>query len=173
MNSFHPLLSSARGSGAVALGFFRGMRAFVFACFVLGLAFRAGMPDAQAARAPEPLAVRAAEHRIELSLPREPIPPVGGSSYRLRVESTADLQSWSAAGELGPGDAGLPALTIRPESPHRFFRLASEIELGSTEVGGADLWGYNRVFAEELRDVGYLTPAEFAAGHRPGTEMLD
>lgn len=137
------------------------------------LAWLGWTPEVPAARPPEALAVRAAEQRVELSLPQEPVPPVGGSRFRHRVEGTTDLESWTAAGELATGASGVPSLTLPPESPHRFFRLASDIELGPGEVDGSELWGYGRVFAEELHTVGYLTPAEFAARHQPGPEWLE
>lgn len=36
-----------------------------------------------------------------------------------------------------------------------------------TETDGGDIFGYNRIFQEELKTVGFLKPEEFAAANAP------
>lgn len=91
------------------------------------------------------------------------VTPVAGTRYRLRLESSADLRIWRDEGEwdtLAPDDDGL-AVVIEPQ---RFYRLKTEaIETTGETPDGAELYGYGRIFGEELKRVGYRTPAEFAA----------
>ncbi len=113
--------------------------------------------------APLKLSIGAANGAAELRLDRNPIAPVGGTRYRLLLESSADLKAWSAEGEL-IGDVS-PAFSGSVTGPQRFFRLRPVIEDLGTNPDGAELFGYDRVFQEELRKVGFLTPENFAAAH--------
>lgn len=167
MNSADPIAVHRPAFSRLPRGFSK--RAVVIAA-LLGLL---GLPAAKAARPPDPLSIRSVNQQLQLTLPREPIPPLGGTRYRLHLESTADLRSWTPVGELGTDDTGVPALTLDPGSPYSFFRIAPVIELGDASVGGADLWGFNRIFTDELRAVGYLTPAEFIAANASGVGFLE
>jgi hypothetical protein len=99
------------------------------------------------------------------------ISPVVGTTFRLRLESSTDLQSWRDEGDwnaLAPGGGnGLPVAA----EPHRFFRFNASIATGN-DADGAELFGYRRIFNEELQQVGFLTPAEFAA-NLPSFGYLD
>ncbi len=98
------------------------------------------------------------------------ISPVVGTAYRLRLESSTDLQSWRDEGDwstLAPNGNGLPVAA----EPHRFFRFNASVATGN-DADGAELFGYRRIFDEELQQVGFLTPAEFAA-HLPAFGYLD
>jgi hypothetical protein len=122
---------------------------------------------AWSARAPESLAIKPQAEGVRLELPAIPVPPVAGSRYRLRVESTSDLSTWEVLGELSPDGSGHAILREAAGDSFRFFRLQPEIEVQSAASDGAEVFGYGRVFEEELARVGYIAPAEFAEQHRP------
>lgn len=136
--------------------------------FLLGVAW-----PSRGDRPPDPLAIRQSEGRPLLAVPREPIAPVAGTRYRLRIESSIDLREWHPAGELQTGPEGQP-VWIPPQGPaYEFFRLQPEIETGAEAADGPALFGFTRVFDEELARAGWLTPEAFLARHQPGGEYLD
>lgn len=91
----------------------------------------------------------------------EGITPVAGARYRLRLESSADLRSWHDDGDWEALDPEGRGLSVAAE-PHRFFRFRASVQPGG-DADGAEVFGYRRVFNEELKRVGFLAPAEFAA----------
>jgi len=72
------------------------------------------------------------------------------------------------AGELTRMADG--TLAHKPEGINgwEFFRLRPQITKSDEQVDGAGLSGFRRVFGEELRRIGYLTPEQFAASHPQG-----
>lgn len=117
---------------------------------------------------PEPLAIGRNGTQPVLSLPRAPIPAVGGSHYRLRIESSDDLTSWHPAGELSPDPQGRLRWPTSPDGAQRFFRLVPELETLPGPVDGSEIFGFARILDEESTRVGWLTPQAFAdqANHR-------
>ncbi len=98
------------------------------------------------------------------------VPPVVGTAYRLRLESSTDLRSWHDEGDwntLAPDGSGLSVAA----EPHRFFRFNAAVVAGE-DADGAELFGYRRIFNGELQRVGFLTPAEFAT-NLPSFGYLD
>lgn len=128
----------------------------VVSCFLAG--------DLCAERPPDPLRVRREAGGLKVELPRAPIPPVGGTQYRLEVEASEDLRHWQSAGVLAPDAGGRMATAIDGLGPGRFYRLRAELqdEAAGELPDGAETQGYRRVFEEEVRQVGWLTPGEFA-----------
>jgi hypothetical protein len=124
------------------------------------------------AELPAQLVLQPAGAGLQLRLPRDPIAPVVGTRFKLNLEASSDLKAWAAAGELGPSVGEGPQLTVAPTSSHQFFRLRPEIQESGTEPDGADLFGYNRIFQEELRRAGFLKPADFAATNQPSADYL-
>lgn len=105
-------------------------------------------------------------------LPAEPVAPVAGTRYRLQVEGSANLESWGAPADLAASeDPDAPLKLALNEGEAGFYRLSYELQ----DQGGADgpeLFGYNRVFGQELRKIGYPTPGEFAARYTPTNAYL-
>ncbi|MGD0538723.1 MAG: DUF3160 domain-containing protein [Verrucomicrobiota bacterium] len=98
------------------------------------------------------------------------VTPIVGTAYRLRLESSADLRSWHDEGDwntLAPDGSGLSVAA----EPHRFFRFNAAVVAGE-DADGAELFGYRRIFNEELQRVGFLTPMEFAT-NLPSFGYLD
>src|SRR5439155_13153144 len=125
-----------------------------------------------AAAAESRLAIGLNAGRPEVRLNREPVAPVGGTRYRLMVEGSGDFQHWSSEGELlGAPDAAMH-FVVPGVAPQRFFRVRPQIEDTGEIPDGAELFGYSRIFREELASAGFLTPAEFAARHMPGDKYL-
>src|SRR5690348_3425906 len=79
---------------------------------------------------------------LHLRLRRAPMPPVAGTTYKLTVQSSGDLQTWSDRGLLQAPDPIAPSLSLVDSSPHQFFRVQSELEDTGTDRDGADLFGY-------------------------------
>ena len=55
---------------------------------------------------------------------------------------------------------------------YQFFRLKPEIEDTGVDADGGDLFGYNRIFEEELTQAGYLSPEGFAAANQASPDYL-
>ncbi len=100
-----------------------------------------------------------------LGLSSRPIAPVAGTDYRIKLESSSDLRSWTPAGEVAPS-MPLPTITSSGETRSLFFRASTQLEETTTEPSGADLYGFSRIFQEELTKAGFLTPEQFA-GQNP------
>ncbi len=110
--------------------------------------------------------------RPEIRLARPPVAPLGGTRYRFTLEGSSDFRNWSPEGELIP-DGGSAMRFIAPGvAPHRFYRLQSQLEDFGGHPDAAELFGYDRIFQEELGKAGFLTPEEFAERHKPGAEYL-
>lgn len=133
----------------------------------------AGLHQTRADRQPENLLIRRADGAPRLELAEPPVAPVAGSTYRLWIESSSDLTHWKSAGELTPGPDGRPQTPAVSSEPAGFFRLRPEVTLSAGPTDGSDTLGYNRVFEEERRRIGWLTPAEFAEQSRAGTTYLE
>lgn len=129
-------------------------------------------PILLADRPPAPLGIEVAKGRPQLTLPEAPIAPVVGMDYRLWIESSGDLTHWDAAGEINLGTDG--RLVFPTEGTGvRFHRLRAELVETGDSVDGADLFGLNRVFAEELSALGPITPTDFAERFVPDTPHLE
>jgi hypothetical protein len=98
--------------------------------------------------------------------------PVAGMQYRLRMEGSPDLKTWSPAGELAPGTNVAFRLSLNPGAPYRFFRLNASLEDTTAEPETAEMFGSGRIYREELLRSGFLTPEQFAAQHAPSTNYL-
>ena len=108
--------------------------------------------------------IQSSSGQPEVRLRQEPVAPVAGMEYRrLRLEATTDFKKWSPAGDW-PLDAD-PAfrLSVPNNGTFQFFRIQAEIDDTGIDPGGAAVFGYDRIFREELLRAGFLTPAEFAA----------
>jgi hypothetical protein len=121
---------------------------------------------------PDKLAIRAIGGQPEIRIEKEPVPPVAGTRYRLQIEASSDLKAWSPEGELLPGTDTAFSLGVSNAGPYKFFRLRPEIEDAGTPADGAEVFGYDRIFREELRRVGFLTPEQFASLHDPSSNYL-
>lgn len=128
--------------------------------------------EVNAERAPGPLTISKVAGGTQLILPQQPIPPVGGTRYLLQIESSSDLRTWQSAGELQRSSNG--TFVYQPTNPnsHEFFRLRPQITDLGEEVSGSELFGFRRVFDEELRRMGFRTPEEFATNHLPSGQYL-
>lgn len=98
------------------------------------------------------------------------IAPVAGAHYRVRLESSPDLRAWRDDGDWEVLDSAGGGLVVAAE-PQRFFRFQASVQSGG-EADGAEVFGYRRIFNEELQRVGFLSPAGFAAG-QPDFGYLD
>lgn len=122
---------------------------------------------------PQPLQIREREGQPEVFLPSEPVAPVGGMRYRLAVESSPDLSTWGSPKALQPSeDPSAPFRLTPPDGTAGFFRLHLTLEDTGAAADGAELFGYNRVFAGELRQMGYPTVEAFAAAFTPTNAYL-
>ena len=128
--------------------------------------------SARGAESAGPLKLNASGSSWQLQIDRAPLPPVGGTAYKLIVQSSTDLQAWSDQGQLAISDAGPASLGLVASSPHQFFRLQTTLQDTGVDPDGADLFGYNRIFKQELAAVGYLTPEAFAATNQPSADYL-
>jgi hypothetical protein len=118
------------------------------------------------------LDIQSVSGRPEIRLQREPVAPVAGMQYRLKVEGSPDLKNWSLAGELAPGTNVAFRLSLNPDAPHRFFRLNASLEDTGADPDTAEIFGYGRIYREELLRTGFLTPQQFAAQHAPSSNYL-
>jgi hypothetical protein len=92
--------------------------------------------------------------------------------FKLNIEASSDLKEWAAQGQLDGPAGELPQLTLAATNSYQFYRLRSELEDTGAEPDGAELFGYNRIFGEELQAAGFLKPSEFAATNQPSAEYL-
>lgn len=111
---------------------------------------------------PPSLSIRSTGNASIVNLQSPGVTPVAGTRFRLRLESSADLRDWRDDGDWAALTPDGNGLNVTPE-PQRFFRFNSSIEPTGLPVDGAEIFGYGRIFAEELQKVGFLTPAQFAA----------
>ncbi len=119
------------------------------------------------------LRIRQIDGRAEVYLPTEPLAPVVGTRYRLQVEGSSDLRVWDAPVGLTPSDdPGAPLKLTLGDKSATFFRLKADLQDTGGPTDGAELSGYNRVFAQELRRIGYPSTAEFAAQNSPTNVYL-
>jgi hypothetical protein len=118
------------------------------------------------------LEIQSVSGRPEIRLPKEPVAPVAGMQYRLKVEASPDLKTWSPAGELAPGTNAAFRLSLNPEASYRFFRLNASVEDTAAAPETAEMFGYGRIYREELLRAGSLTPEQFAARHAPSLDYL-
>jgi len=121
---------------------------------------------------PKRLILEPAGSGLQIRLPAQPLPPVGGTQFKLTLESSSDLKNWSPQGQLESSGDSVPQLTLTPAASEQFYRLRSEIEDTGVDPDGADLFGYNRIFATELQAAGFLKPEEFAATNQPSSDYL-
>ena len=84
---------------------------------------------------PDKLDIRAVGGQPEIRLEKEPVPPVAGTRYRLQIEASSDLKTWSPEGELSPGTDTAFRLGVSGAGPYKFFRLRPEIEVERPDVG--------------------------------------
>lgn len=139
----------------------------------LVLAFCLGWPVVSAATLPAPFQIREQAGRTEVYLPAVPVAPVAGTRYRLQVEHSGDLKTWDAPIELSASeDPSAPLKLTLDAGAVGFYRLRSEVQDTGEAADGAELFGYNRVFQQELRKLGYPTAAEFAARFAPTNTYL-
>src|SRR6185503_17243515 len=92
--------------------------------------------------------------------------------YLLQIEGSSDLRNWALAGELAGTADGALSHKPRAIKGWEFFRLRPQIIGSAEQVDGAGLSGFHRVYEEEMRRMGYLTPEQFAAIHRPADRYL-
>ena len=88
------------------------------------------------------------------------------SSRRTQLESCTNLSSWTPVGSeitSNPGGAGQTALDILQPGDQRFFRIRMVDTPEFLASGGADVFGYNTAFAEQLSLNSDITPDNFAA----------
>jgi hypothetical protein len=130
---------------------------------LLFLSILATAAASQAVEQAGQLALEPAGNGFQLKLSAPPLPPVGGTHFRFRLEASENLGNWSPKGELTSLDDDVPSLAIENAAGHQFFRVRPALEDADSEPDGAELFGYDRVFKEELKAAGFLTPAEFAA----------
>ena len=126
-----------------------------------------------AGQSPEPFSISNSGNQPLLILSREPVPPVSGTRYILQVESSSDLRNWKAGGELVPANDGTLVFPFAVSSGSQFFRLRSQVAESVAEGGSETLFGFQRIYGEELRRIGFLPSEEFAARHRPSDQFLD
>ena len=77
---------------------------------------------------PDKLDIRAIGGQPEIRIEKEPAPPVAGTRYRLQIEASSDLKTWSPEGELLPGADTAFRLGVSGAGPIQVFRLRPEIE---------------------------------------------
>src|SRR5689334_2558717 len=84
------------------------------------------------------------------------------------LQRSGDLQHWQPIGERQHAAATEPApslgTTLTLDSPDTFYRLLS-VEppaVAKLGTGGAEVFGYGDVFAQELQRIGQPTPDQFA-----------
>ena len=119
---------------------------------------------------PPSLSIQQAGNGSVISVKNAGVPPVVGTAYRLRLESSTDLRAWHDEGDwqaLTPDGKGLSVAN----QPLQFFRFNSAVQ-GGSDADGAELYGYRRIFNEELQRTGFLTPTQFAA-NLPSFGYLD
>ncbi|HNQ91014.1 MAG TPA: DUF3160 domain-containing protein [Verrucomicrobiota bacterium] len=121
---------------------------------------------ATAAQWPE-LSIAAPGGGPRVGLVREGVTPVAGTRYRLLLESSADLREWTLERELEGIAAGADWPVPDPGAGRRFFRLRTLTVGAEVTPDGAEVFGYRRVFEEELRRAGWMTPEDFAAALPP------
>jgi hypothetical protein len=122
---------------------------------------------------PAPLEIRQHAGVTEVYLPSTPVAPVAGTRYRLTVEGSTDFKTWGPPIELpASDDPGAPFKLSVGGKPTGFYRLQSEVLDAGGPADGAALFGYNRVFDDELRKVGYPAVADFAARFTPANQYL-
>lgn len=90
-----------------------------------------------------------------------------------QLQTTSDLLHWQSVGGRIQGDsAGLsvfgPMLKtqLQKTQPNTFYRLIANLDATNTPLtgnGGADVFGYNAAFGDELARIGQISPAQFAA----------
>jgi len=99
---------------------------------------------------------------------------VVGTRLHLSVESSSNLQEWHPGQDLRlTEDPNAPwQLNLGDESV-RFYRLHTELVSTDVSNDGAELLGYHRVFARELRKVGYLSVDDFQARFDPVNPYLE
>lgn len=119
------------------------------------------------------LQIRQKDGTAELFVAQDPVPPLAGTSVRLWVDRSEDLRTWSGREELQPSDdpAAPRKLTLGGANAS-FFRLHREVEDVEGPAGGAELFGYNRVFAQNLRNIGEICPEEFVQRYGSTAEYL-
>ena len=132
-----------------------------------------GLLNLNAASDLEALQIRQRAGQTEVFLPSEPVPPLGGSQFRLTVESSPDLSLWGSPAELLPAeDASAPLKLLVGGDGAGFYRLRAELEDVGSSADGAELFGYNRIFAAEQRRIGYPTVDEFQSAQTPTHDFL-
>src|SRR5687767_11796069 len=94
---------------------------------------------------PDKLSIEVTGNQTEIRLGNEPVPPVAGTRYRLRIEGSTDLKSWITKGELSPAGDIAFRLGVSRDAPYEFFRLRPEIEDTGAENNGAEVFGYDRI----------------------------
>ncbi|MFO1498334.1 MAG: DUF3160 domain-containing protein [Verrucomicrobiota bacterium] len=109
---------------------------------------------------------------LQLRVSREPLAPLGGTRFNLKVEGSVDLATWAAKGDLTTDEGQGLHLAVGTGGENQFFRVRRELVETGVEPTGAELFGYDRAFQEELRAVGFLTPEAFAAEHQPSPKYL-
>ncbi len=121
------------------------------------------------------VALRAQPFRLEIQrgqgTPRvtvlgKPLAPVAGTDYGVRLEASSDLRNWTEISDAPSGGSE------QDNAAQRFFRAQTFLQEVNSSPDGADIYGYARIFQEELDRVGHLTPVEFAAANRPSTNHL-
>jgi hypothetical protein len=88
------------------------------------------------------------------------------------LEASSDFRNWLPEGELITEGGSAVHLIASGVAPHRFFRLEPKVEDLGGNPDGAEIYGYDRIFRQELSKAGFLTPEEFAERHKLGADYL-
>ncbi|MCP5520594.1 MAG: DUF3160 domain-containing protein [Verrucomicrobiales bacterium] len=99
-------------------------------------------------------------------------PPPDPAAFQ--VEASRDLTDWIPlpVSILGDSDTGQFSALIDRSETHRFFRVHASLPAWLPSDVGAEVFGYGRVFDEELAQLGQISVDEFVALYPPPADYL-
>ncbi len=102
--------------------------------------------------------------------------PLCNSKAIYEVQGSGDLNKWqtignSINGRVGVSDEILRAL-IAPNQNMAFYRLMGRVESETSKTANGEVFGFGTAFAQELNQLGQITPAQFVSLFPPPTNYL-
>jgi len=111
--------------------------------------------------------IKSRDRQLELGWKSTLRLPLSSSMAVYEVQGSGDLSNWQTIGNPINGKVGVTDEMLRtlipPSQSMAFYRLKGRIELGTANAASGEVFGFGSAFAQELNQIGQITPVEFGS----------
>jgi len=126
------------------------------------------------------LRIEAKGSQLELRWQSELVLPSGAKIFPdYEIQRSRDLIAWERIGNIIGGGTGVSGevltYTFNPEGKQAFLRVFGNLGQGFAKLtgeGGAEVFGYSSRFAQEIEQIGQISPEEFANRYQTHADYL-